>query len=117
MGGKGVGGGCHGDSNTPVALPTCLPGPNLPGEGGEEGAEGGEAEGAEMVREGGVGEGEETSGEARQGANKSSAATVAHLCSVQLTCRSKLAAPHLKARSMQLGCAITGLHKEDLPLA
>lgn len=36
----GVGGGCHGDSNTPVALPTCLPGPNLLGEGGDEGAEG-----------------------------------------------------------------------------
>lgn len=42
---EGVGGGCHGDSNTPVALPTCLPGPNLLGEGGEEGTEGGEAEG------------------------------------------------------------------------
>ncbi len=50
---EGVGGGCHGDSNTPVALPTCLPGPNLLGEGGEEGTEGGEAEGAETVGEGG----------------------------------------------------------------
>lgn len=50
---EGVGGGCHGDSNTPVALPTCLPGPNLLREGGEEGTEGGEAEGAETVGEGG----------------------------------------------------------------
>lgn len=49
----GVVGGCHGDSNTPVALPTCLPGPNLLGEGGEEGREGGEAEGSETIGEGG----------------------------------------------------------------
>lgn len=60
---KGVGSGCHGDSNTPVALPTCLPGPNLLGEGGEEGTMGGR-EGSTgcryaWKREGG-GESEET---------------------------------------------------------
>lgn len=54
-----VGGGCHGDSNTPVALPTCLPGPNLIGEGGE-GKDGGERESAEMVGAGGGSEGEAT---------------------------------------------------------
>lgn len=37
----GVGGGCHGDGNTP--LPTCLPGPNSLREGGGEGKEGGGA--------------------------------------------------------------------------
>lgn len=31
-----VRGGCHGDSNTPVAPLTCLPGPNLTSEGGEK---------------------------------------------------------------------------------
>lgn len=55
-----VGGGCHGDSNTPVALPTCLPGPNLMGEGGEKGKDGGERESAEMVGAGGRSEGEAT---------------------------------------------------------
>lgn len=29
-----LGGGCHGDSNTPVPLPTCLRVPNLLVEGG-----------------------------------------------------------------------------------
>lgn len=44
---KGVGGGCHGDGNTPVALPACLPGPNLLEEGGEAATVGwGLAEGA-----------------------------------------------------------------------
>ena len=53
---KGVGGGCHGDSNTPVALPTCLPGPNLLREGGEEGVKGG---GGRGCRDGGRGRGSE----------------------------------------------------------
>lgn len=62
---KGVGGGCHGDSNTPVALPTCLPGPNLLREGGEEGTVGGReggrvAQGAETFGRGRGREGEET---------------------------------------------------------
>lgn len=37
---EGGGGGCHGDSNTPLVLTTRLPGPNLFVEEGEE--EGGE---------------------------------------------------------------------------
>lgn len=52
----GVGGGCHGDSNTPVPLPTCLPRPNLFEEGGEEGTVGGRAR---MFEKEGAGEGEE----------------------------------------------------------
>lgn len=37
MDGGWVRGGCYGDSNTPVAPLTCLPGPNLRREAGEKG--------------------------------------------------------------------------------
>lgn len=108
MGGKGVGGGCHGDSNTPVALPTCLPGPNLLGEGGEEGMEGGEAEGAETVIEGGGSEGEETEEEGGKkdewGSKKWSEQGNCCLCCTHMLCPAFAAhidinsTPHLSAR-------------------